>query len=79
MSCNACTRAETHPRTGYFHANCQSCEARGLAQSPAAHSRHADPSVLQGLMRRTWPDHDVYKRGRALTWHWITRLEKETA
>jgi hypothetical protein len=34
MSCLACERAITHPRSGIYTANCRGCEVRAIAQSP---------------------------------------------
>jgi hypothetical protein len=36
-ACPDCDRAESHPRTGRFSANCLRCAARALAQSPEFH------------------------------------------
>lgn len=75
MTCPACTIAETDPRTGHYRTGCQSCTARALAQSPAAHRREVDPADLQDAMRRMWPEQGAYRQGRALVWQWIKRLE----
>lgn len=73
--CQACERAEANPLTGRYTAHCLECDARALAQSPAAFSRAADPTAFQDAMRRAWPDEDKYRAGRARVWAWIKRLE----
>jgi hypothetical protein len=77
MTCPACRDAEADPETVIKYMGCMSCDARSVAQSPQAKARHADPSVLQALMRRVWPDRNDYAKGRTLTWEWIKRLEAE--
>jgi hypothetical protein len=76
MTCEPCERAEADPMTGYQSASCLNCQARAIAQGPQAHAREADPSALQEVMRRIWPDREQYARGRSLVWAWIQRLEK---
>ncbi|HSX63428.1 MAG TPA: hypothetical protein VLF15_01740 [Pseudoxanthomonas sp.] len=34
MTCPACDRAKTHPRTGIYQSGCYGCEVRAIAQSP---------------------------------------------
>lgn len=34
--CPACERAESNPLTGIYQAGCMHCDARAIAQSPAA-------------------------------------------
>lgn len=34
MSCPDCTAAATNPTWGGYHADCQGCETRALAQAP---------------------------------------------
>jgi hypothetical protein len=76
MTCPACRDAEADPETVIKYMGCMSCDARSVAQSPQAKARHADPSVLQALMRRLVPDVDEYKRFRPLVWYWVKRLEE---
>jgi hypothetical protein len=72
MMCDACHRYETSSIPEYA-SGCMSCEARAIAMGPAAKQREADVSVLHAAMRRTWPDHEEYKRGRVLVWNWIKK------
>jgi hypothetical protein len=73
--CEACDRAATNPRTGHFRADCMACEARALAQGPAAHVRQKDPAELQAAMRKAWPKEMDYRAGRLMVWGWIETLE----
>jgi hypothetical protein len=77
VTCPACDRAEVHPLTGIYQAGCQPCEARALAQGPAAHKRESDPGELQQAMRQAWPTEAEYRKGRALVWGWIKRMESK--
>jgi hypothetical protein len=77
-SCQACAEAASNHRTGLYTHGCMQCEARALAQSPAAHVRERDPSAIQRAMRATWPDEGKYRRGRSMVWAWIKRLEVTT-
>lgn len=73
--CPACAEAASNPHTGLYTHNCMPCQARALAQSPAAFCRLLDPSAIQVAMRKTWVSEADYRRGRAMVWEWIRRLQ----
>lgn len=78
MTCPACTEAERNPWTcGSYRVDCQSCEARAIANSPEAHARARDPSLLQASMLKLWPEIEQYKRGRLEVWRWIGFIDKQ--
>lgn len=79
MNCKACERASENVRTGIYQANCIACEARSLAHGPEAKFRERDPEALQAAMRLMWPEEAMYRKGRALLWQWIQKLEGITA
>lgn len=66
--CEACERAAANAQSGMYQVGCMACEARAIAQSPAAHKRDSDPSELQAAMRLIWKADADYRKGRALVW-----------
>jgi hypothetical protein len=54
------------------------CEARALAQGPAARVRQKDPAELQAAMRKAWPKEMDYRAGRLMVWGWIETLDGRT-
>lgn len=80
MSCQVCDDAATNPRTGIYMAGCMSCEARMLAQGPAAHKAlGGDPGPLRDAMRAIWPTDEQYMAGEVAVHGWITRLNESAA
>ena len=79
MTCPACTTAQADPNHGgIFHADCMSCQARGLATSPmAARAMAGDAADLQAAIAAVW--RDEYTAGRAAVWEWIERINQRKA
>ena len=61
---------------GFVQADCMECQAREIARGPAAAKRAADPSLIQSEMRMAWKDEADYRKGRALVWAEIQRMEQ---
>lgn len=76
MTCAACQKAEVQPaRTGVYDSSCLGCQARRLANSPAAYRALAgEPGDLQADIELIWKNN--YQEGRSLVWAWIERIKK---
>ena len=79
MNCPACITAQADVlRGGMFYADCLSCQARGLANSPmAARAMKGDAAELQAAISVVWKDN--YCAGRAAVWAWIEQIKKHKA
>jgi len=76
VSCDACEKAESNPRTGHYEADCIECWCRAMAQSPAAHKAlGGNPAELQDAIRARFPDKAKYHDARLKVWAWIRRLD----
>lgn len=76
-SCPACATAEEREPTrgGLIYANCKSCSARSLANSPMALKAMAGaPEELQAVIERIWGAEN-YAEGRAAVWRWMERIK----
>ena len=72
MTCPSCQAAEQDPRTGLQHMHCRECQARAIAQSPAAwKALHAQTAVpLQEAIERVFGVEGV-EEGKRRVWGWI--------
>lgn len=69
MTCQTCERAEAFPHTVIFQSGCRECEARSIAQDPAAFEAlrtHTMTDDYRALLSRIWPgwareDHERVK------------------
>lgn len=79
MTCPACASAKADPtRGGIFYADCLSCQARGLANSPMAmRAMHGEVEELQAAIAAVWKDD--YTAGQVAVWEWIKQIEKHKA
>lgn len=79
MTCEDCTKAETHPLHPGYTADCAECECRALAHSPdgwrAATARTNAP--LHDAIVRIAVKHQVMASTlKARVWHWIGLVQK---
>lgn len=79
MTCEACQRAEAHPRTGMYQANCQECTARALANSPqyfdAMKAEAITPAYRDALQSAFGQD---WKAGHERVKHWARRIKESS-
>jgi hypothetical protein len=78
VTCKACEEAEQNPLTGSFWGGCRNCEARALADSPAAFRAmraitHVD---IQQAIQRVFGLGDSYEEGKQQVWYWMKRIQK---
>lgn len=74
-ACPSCQAAEQDPRTGLQHMHCRECQARAIAQSPAAwKALHAQTSVdLIDAIDRVFGV-EGREEGKRRVWEWIKRI-----
>ncbi len=74
IQCPSCRAAEVNQFTGSYHAGCENCSARMLANSPQAWNaiHKGQAAQLQEAIRKTWGDE--YNVGRQMVWEWIQKL-----
>lgn len=75
-TCRCCLAWQANPHSGLFAPGCDDCQARALAQTPAAwRAVKGETAVdLQDAILRVFGE-DRYKAGRALVWAWMRRLK----
>jgi hypothetical protein len=78
MTCPACLEAQTAPWTsGSMRGDCQSCQARALARSPAYRDAMiGHPEALQSAMRMLWQTKEAYRAGRLAVYEWARAIEE---
>ena len=76
--CKACEAATAAAWTcGITHANCQGCEARSIAHSPAAkEAKLGYPQDMELAARKIWPTKTACKRGWVEIWRWIELINE---
>lgn len=80
MTCPACTKAMTNPRSEEWGANCQSCEARALvlmgAHLESEQAKQITRDFKTTLTRLYGSD---WKRGAAMVKEWAGRVRRANA
>lgn len=62
MTCEACTKAESNPNSGLYHANCDACEDRMFAHAIPLHMGNLK-SIPSSVDRRAYIDTVERKHG----------------
>ncbi len=79
MTCHACERAESNPRTGLYQANCPECKARALANSPQYFESAMAGVITTGYRTALESAFGAdWKNAHANVKAWSERLKKET-